>query len=305
MMTFTVLVVESDPDKLMLLRIALQTAGYEVRTAFDGEEGLAKIDAHMPDLIITATSMPRIDGYELARRVRANPQTKFIPIVIQTAARGDAQDIRRGAEVGALGFITDPTDLDLLLSRIKTLLDFKGYLDLLEEVVIKGGLPLPPHIEQKKIAEDKRRSIEIVQRKSLAEDYDVFLCHNNKDKEAVKEIALQLQDHAILPWLDVWQLQPGLSWQEALERQISKIKSAAVFVGSNGIGPWQKRELNAFLNEFVNRGCPVIPVLLSDVSENPSLPNFLSEMTWVDFRQQDPDPLDQLIWGITGTKKTK
>jgi diguanylate cyclase (GGDEF)-like protein len=130
---FNVLVVDDDPDKQTLLKIALQTAGYEVRTAFDGVEGLAAVESFQPDLIITDVMMPRMDGYELARRVRANPQTKFIPIIIQSAARGDAQDLRRGAEVGALGFITDPTDLDLLLARTRTLLDFKGYLDTCEE----------------------------------------------------------------------------------------------------------------------------------------------------------------------------
>jgi diguanylate cyclase (GGDEF)-like protein len=130
---FSVLVVDDNPDKLMLLTVALQMAGYEVRTANDGAEGLAAVESYQPDLIITDVMMPKMDGYELARRVRANPQTRFVPIIIQTAARGDAQDHRRGSEVGALGYITDPTDIDLLLARARTLLDFKHYLDACEE----------------------------------------------------------------------------------------------------------------------------------------------------------------------------
>ncbi len=130
---FNVLVVDDDPDKRMLLTVALQMAGYEVRTANDGEEGLAAVEAYRPDLIITDVMMPKLDGYELARRIRANPLTRFLPIIIQTAARNDAQDQRRGSEVGALGYITDPTDLDLLLARARTLLDFKRYLDTCEE----------------------------------------------------------------------------------------------------------------------------------------------------------------------------
>jgi diguanylate cyclase (GGDEF)-like protein len=137
---FNVLVVDDDPDKQLLLQIALQTAGYEVRTANDGEEGLLAVESYQPDLIITDVMMPKMDGYELARRVRANPQTKFIPIIIQSAARSDAQDLRRGAEVGALGYITDPTDLDLLLARARTLLDFKGYLDTCEEAAFTDHL---------------------------------------------------------------------------------------------------------------------------------------------------------------------
>ena len=130
---FSVLVVDDDPDKRMLLTVALQMAGYDVRTANDGEQGLAAVEAFQHDLIITDVMMPKMDGYELARRIRANPQTRFLPIIIQTAARNDAQDLRRGSEVGALGYITDPTDIDLLLARARTLLDFKRYLDTCEE----------------------------------------------------------------------------------------------------------------------------------------------------------------------------
>ena len=137
---FSVLVVDDDPDKRMLLTVALQMAGYEVRTANDGEEGLSAVEAYQPDLIITDVMMPKVDGYELARRVRANPQTRFVPIIIQTAARNDAQDLRRGSEVGALGYITDPTDIDLLLARARTLLDFKQYLDTCEEEAITDHL---------------------------------------------------------------------------------------------------------------------------------------------------------------------
>lgn len=136
----SVLVVDDDPDKRMLLTVALQMAGYEVRTANDGEEGLLAVESFQPDLIITDVMMPKMDGYELARRVRANPQTRFLPIIIQTAARNDAQDIRRGSEVGALGYITDPTDIDMLLARARTLLDFKHYLDTCEEAAFTDHL---------------------------------------------------------------------------------------------------------------------------------------------------------------------
>jgi len=128
-----VLVVDDDPDKLSLLEVALTMAGYEVRTARDGAEGLAAIPSFLPDLVVSDVMMPRLNGYELARSIRDNPQTKFIPIILQTAAGLRAADQRLGSEVGALGYITDPTDLDLLLSRARTLLEFKAYLDTCEE----------------------------------------------------------------------------------------------------------------------------------------------------------------------------
>ena len=130
----------------------------------------------------------------------------------------------------------------------------------------------------------------------------MFLCHNSQDKAEVKKLGEQLKSNGILPWLDEWELRPGLPWQRLLEEQISKIKTAAVFVGPNGVGPWQRNELDAFLRAFVDRGCPVIPVLLPTVSNVPELPIFLQSMTWVDFRKQDPDPLERLIWGITGER---
>jgi len=131
----------------------------------------------------------------------------------------------------------------------------------------------------------------------------VFLCHNNEEKAAVKKVGELLKVRGLLPWLDEWELQPGIPWQPELEKQIEKIKSAAVFVGEDGIGPWQRQELDAFLREFVSRKCPVIPVLLDNAPKKPGLPVFLKGMTWVDFRKSDPDPLNQLIWGITGERE--
>src|SRR6266568_666437 len=128
-----ILVVDDNPDKLSLLEAALRLEGYDVRTAADGEEALLAIESYPPDLVITDVMMPKMNGYELAERIRANPQTKFIPLILQTAAGHNAEDLRRGSEAGALGFITDLSDLDLLLARARTLLDFRAYLDTCEE----------------------------------------------------------------------------------------------------------------------------------------------------------------------------
>jgi len=133
-------------------------------------------------------------------------------------------------------------------------------------------------------------------------EYDVFLCHNSEDKNEVKVIAKLLMSRGILPWLDEWDLQPGLPWQVALEKQIANIRSAAVFVGGSGFGPWQNMELSAFLRQFVGRNCPVIPVLLSTCEKSPNLPVFLGGLNAVDFRKEVTDPLDRLIWGITGER---
>jgi diguanylate cyclase (GGDEF)-like protein len=137
---FKILIVDDEPDKLEMLAVALRMEGHAVHTAVDGVAGLAAVEAHHPDLIITDVMMPRMDGYEMARRVRQNPQTRFIPIIIQSAARHEPQDIRTGFEIGALGYFTDPSDIPLLLARTRTLLEFKNYLDSCEEAAFTDHL---------------------------------------------------------------------------------------------------------------------------------------------------------------------
>ncbi|MCY7282598.1 MAG: toll/interleukin-1 receptor domain-containing protein, partial [Cyanobacteria bacterium CAN_BIN43] len=135
--------------------------------------------------------------------------------------------------------------------------------------------------------------------------FDVFLCHNTADKPAVRQIAVKLQDLELKPWLDVDELRPGEPWQPLVEQQIGTVNAAAVFIGADGTGPWQSEELRAFLQEYKNRGCRVIPVILNSAPEGTELPPFLRNYGWVDFRMAEPEPISQLYWGITGQKLTK
>jgi len=132
--------------------------------------------------------------------------------------------------------------------------------------------------------------------------FDVFLCHNSADKPQIREIGKQLKKSGITVWLDEEQIRPGTLWQVELERNIASIKSALVFVGKNDFGPWQDMEIRAFLSEFVNRGCPVIPVILENCTIVPELPLFLKQMMWVDMRKTEPNPILQMQWGITGKR---
>ena len=132
--------------------------------------------------------------------------------------------------------------------------------------------------------------------------FDVFMCHNSEDKPAIREMNQRLRDSKINTWLDEEQLPPGRAWQDLLEQQIPSVKTAAVFVGRSSVGPWQHVEIRAFLQEFVRRQCPVIPVILKDCQSVPQLPLFLSQLTWVDFRKKAPEPFGRLLWGITGVR---
>ncbi len=137
----------------------------------------------------------------------------------------------------------------------------------------------------------------------MARNFDVFLSHNSKDKPTVRQLAENLKQRGLTVWLDEWELVPGRPWQEVLEETIETVKSAAVLIGKDGIGPWHEREMRSCLSEFVDRGLPVIPVLLPGTSRRPDLPLFLRQFTWVDLRSGLSDEgLDRLQWGITGAK---
>jgi TIR domain len=133
-------------------------------------------------------------------------------------------------------------------------------------------------------------------------DYDVFLCHNSRDKKQVIAIGERLKERGLLPWLDIWEIRPGTRWQKELARHLKTVRSAAVFIGSKGPGPWQELEAEALLGEIAKRNRPIIPVILEGRQGRPRLPAFLDMWHVVDMRQPDPDPFDQLVWGITGDR---
>jgi hypothetical protein len=132
--------------------------------------------------------------------------------------------------------------------------------------------------------------------------FDVFICHNSEDKNQVREVTNQIKNHGLTPWFDESEFRPGHLWQRRLDEQIQIIPSVAVFIGNSGLGPWQNKEVDAFLREAVKREITIIPVILKTVVEMPFFPLDLQGRTWVDFRIEEPDPFQRLIWGITGYK---
>jgi hypothetical protein len=133
--------------------------------------------------------------------------------------------------------------------------------------------------------------------------FDVFLCHNSVDKPAIRLINEKLKSFQIQTWLDEEQIRPGTDWLDILEKQIFAIRSAAVFVGEEGTGPWQRLEIKALLRKFVRKSSVVIPVILANCKREPEIPSFLEGFHRVDFRSASPDPLEQLVWGITGKRR--
>jgi len=134
-------------------------------------------------------------------------------------------------------------------------------------------------------------------------EFDVFLSYNNRDKPAARELANNLRERGISVWLDEEQLVPGRPWSSALEEIISTVRSVAVLVGHDGLGPWEQIETRAILAEFAEKRLPVIPVLLPGAGSKPELPLFLHEFTWVDLRAGlTESALDALEWSVTGRR---
>jgi hypothetical protein len=138
-----------------------------------------------------------------------------------------------------------------------------------------------------------------------AYEFDVFLSHHNKDKPLVSVIAKRLERTGLRLWFDEWEFIPGRKWQEELERALGLCASCAVFLGPNGLGPWQGEEVRSLLDEHVaDSDYRIIPVLLAgtDPDERRNLPRFLRNRGWVDLRKSDDESFRRLVAAIRGEK---
>ena len=137
----------------------------------------------------------------------------------------------------------------------------------------------------------------------MTEQFDVFLAHNSVDKPLVREIGARLRERGLNPWLDEEQIAPGELFQEAIQKVIPNIKSAAIIIGVSGLGQWQIIELHTLTSQFVEQGVKVIPVLLPGVTGLPEKLLFLRQFNWVSFKDiKDDDAFYRFEWGITGKK---
>ncbi len=126
-----ILIVEDSQENMDLLVYFLHPQGYEIISVYDGLSALQKVEEEHPDIILLDIMLPKMDGYEVCGRLKKDPETKFIPIIMLTALK-ELKDKVRALEVGADDFLTKPFENIELLARVKSLLRLKEYHDELQ-----------------------------------------------------------------------------------------------------------------------------------------------------------------------------
>ena len=116
-----ILLVDDAETILMMERMILNKAGYELITAKDGQEAIAKAMAERPDLILMDVVMPRMGGFEACKQLRGNDTTKAIPIIMVTT-RGEAESVESGFASGCNDYVTKPINGLEVLSKVKSAL---------------------------------------------------------------------------------------------------------------------------------------------------------------------------------------
>jgi DNA-binding response OmpR family regulator len=116
-----ILVVDDEEHIVMILKDSLEFSGFQVVTALDGQEALDMVAKEKPELVVLDIGMPKLDGWEVCRRLKSSPETQSIPVIILTAY-AQTSDQKKGAQLGADRFITKPCDLTYLVEEINALL---------------------------------------------------------------------------------------------------------------------------------------------------------------------------------------
>jgi diguanylate cyclase (GGDEF)-like protein len=168
----TILVVDDDPDIARFVEVNLRSAGYDVSVASDGEEALEKAATLRPDLVLLDVMMPRIDGFEVAQRLRRNPQTSNTSIIMLTA-KALSTDKVLGLTAGADDYIIKPFDPIELLARVKgTLRRAKEMRNLSPLTGLPGNIRIQEEIERM-VREDRPFAV-------LYCDLDNFKAYNDQ-----------------------------------------------------------------------------------------------------------------------------
>ena len=128
--TYNILIVDDVPNNIKVAANILQHEEYKLFFATNGSDALDKVQSNKFDLILLDVMMPEMDGFEVRKHVRDNPDTQDVPIIFLTA-KTHSEDLLRGFEVGAVDYVTKPFKVTELLSRVSTHLELKRSRDII------------------------------------------------------------------------------------------------------------------------------------------------------------------------------
>ncbi len=168
-----ILIVDDNETNRDILEARLTAHGYEVLHAGDGEEALAAAKAHRPDLILLDVMMPKLDGFEVCRRLKSDPAMSFVPIILVTA-KAESKDVVDGLDAGADEYLTKPIDQKALVARVKALLRLKAQ----HEASRERAAPKVPGAT------------------------DLFLSYSRQDTAKIEALAATLQQAGWSVWWD-------------------------------------------------------------------------------------------------------
>ena len=131
-----ILAVDDVPTNLEILKVRLESQGYEVVTAADGEEALLRARELEPDLVLLDVMMPKLDGISVLKQLKLEAAQKFVPVILVTA-KADTRDIVNGLEAGGDDYLTKPLEQAALLARVRSLLRTKDLHDTVQQQALK------------------------------------------------------------------------------------------------------------------------------------------------------------------------
>jgi CheY-like chemotaxis protein len=129
-----ILIVDDNVPNLELIQAYLEDIECQIVQAHDGVEALNMVDRHKPDLVLLDVMMPKMSGFEVCRRLKSDPQTSDIPVIMVTALN-EFGDIERGIDSGTDDFVSKPVNRLELLTRVRTMLKLKHLTDKLQRTV--------------------------------------------------------------------------------------------------------------------------------------------------------------------------
>jgi len=208
-----ILVVDDNPTNRDILETRLKASGYEVIQAGDGEEALSIAQSRHPDLLLLDIMMPKLDGIEVCRRLKSDPNLPFMPIVLVTA-RTDTKDVVAGLDAGADEYLTKPIDQKALVARVAALLRLK----VLQE---KRS---PPREAAKPGA------------------IDLFISYARADRGRIADLAALLQRSGWTVWWDT-EIKAGAAFDRMIEQAITEARAVIVAWSKHSVdSDWVRAE---------------------------------------------------------------